>query len=163
MITLGLQMKAFFSYSDTIDQLTVSPWYSSLHNMGMAMNRETFRSIQNCSEVSLLFCCNSLISQIRNFVNTMTIIGIGHWWELILNVYHNVFMSSIRDHREYFILAIAVYIIVNVMPTRVFDEYKRYSKTIHIYYFLNNYMYVDIFICYSQSNLRRFCKCTLVN
>ncbi len=45
-------MKRFDRYAESIDQLSVQPWFSGSHNMAMAINWDTFLSIQNCSHVN---------------------------------------------------------------------------------------------------------------
>jgi hypothetical protein len=51
-MTLGIHMKRFDRYAESIDQLSVQPWFSGSHNMAMAINWDTFLSIQNCSHVN---------------------------------------------------------------------------------------------------------------
>ena len=54
MITLGFYLKQFGSYGANVDKLAVYPWFSSKHNMGMAINRNTWSMIKNCSQVGFL-------------------------------------------------------------------------------------------------------------
>lgn len=53
VITLGFYLKQYNNYEADIAKLGVHPWFSSKHNMGMAINRNTWRLIKNCSK---LFC-----------------------------------------------------------------------------------------------------------
>uniref|UniRef100_A0A914W1C0 Alpha-1,6-mannosyl-glycoprotein 2-beta-N-acetylglucosaminyltransferase n=1 Tax=Plectus sambesii TaxID=2011161 RepID=A0A914W1C0_9BILA len=53
MIALGFYLKQYGSYGSNIDKLAVYPWFSSRHNMGMALNRDTWTKFRNCSN---LFC-----------------------------------------------------------------------------------------------------------
>ncbi|GMT37891.1 hypothetical protein PFISCL1PPCAC_29188 [Pristionchus fissidentatus] len=53
LISLGFYLKSFASYGQNIDRLGVHPWFSSKHNMGMALQKNTWTKIKNCSE---LFC-----------------------------------------------------------------------------------------------------------
>jgi alpha-1,6-mannosyl-glycoprotein beta-1,2-N-acetylglucosaminyltransferase len=51
VITLGFYLKQFGSYGANVNKLSVYPWFSSKHNMGMAINRDTWLMIKNCSQV----------------------------------------------------------------------------------------------------------------
>ncbi|KAE9554601.1 hypothetical protein FO519_002161 [Halicephalobus sp. NKZ332] len=53
VITLGIYLKNYKSFEKDIDRLGVNSWFSSKHNMGMAINMETWEEIRNCSR---LFC-----------------------------------------------------------------------------------------------------------
>ncbi|GMR52390.1 hypothetical protein PMAYCL1PPCAC_22585, partial [Pristionchus mayeri] len=53
VISLGLHLKSYKNYGENIGQLGVRPWYTSKHNMGMALQSSTWAKIKSCSE---LFC-----------------------------------------------------------------------------------------------------------
>ncbi|VDN57790.1 unnamed protein product [Dracunculus medinensis] len=53
LISLGSHLKTFNNYENEVSKLGVHPWFSSKHNMGMAINSVTWQLIKNCS---LLFC-----------------------------------------------------------------------------------------------------------
>jgi alpha-1,6-mannosyl-glycoprotein beta-1,2-N-acetylglucosaminyltransferase len=53
VLCLGFYLKNYKTYRADIDRLGVHTWFSSKHNMGMAINRETWDLIRNCSH---LFC-----------------------------------------------------------------------------------------------------------
>ncbi|CAB3397926.1 unnamed protein product [Caenorhabditis bovis] len=49
IISLGYYLKSMNGYGDDINKLAVQPWYSSRHNMGMAIQRQTWNVIRDCS------------------------------------------------------------------------------------------------------------------
>jgi alpha-1,6-mannosyl-glycoprotein beta-1,2-N-acetylglucosaminyltransferase len=53
IISLGIYLKAYGTYRSNINHLAIHPFFSSKHNMGMALNRNTWAQIRNCSQ---LFC-----------------------------------------------------------------------------------------------------------
>ncbi|TMS36067.1 hypothetical protein L596_003329 [Steinernema carpocapsae] len=53
VLSLGFYLKNYKTYHSDIDKLGVHPWFSSKHNMGMAINLATWESIRNCSD---MFC-----------------------------------------------------------------------------------------------------------
>ncbi|PAV81013.1 hypothetical protein WR25_06934 [Diploscapter pachys] len=53
IISLGFYLKKTTKYGEDIAKLGAHPWYSSKHNMGMALQRDTWQMIKNCSE---MFC-----------------------------------------------------------------------------------------------------------
>lgn len=54
VITLGFYLKNYKSYQKDIDKLGVNSWFSSKHNMGMAINSDTWDEIRNCSRVGVI-------------------------------------------------------------------------------------------------------------
>uniref|UniRef100_A0A1I7WN49 Alpha-1,6-mannosyl-glycoprotein 2-beta-N-acetylglucosaminyltransferase n=1 Tax=Heterorhabditis bacteriophora TaxID=37862 RepID=A0A1I7WN49_HETBA len=52
IISLGFYLKTTTKYGIDIDKLGAHPWYSSKHNMGMALQRDSWQKIKNCSEIS---------------------------------------------------------------------------------------------------------------
>lgn len=50
IITLGAYLKTYDTYSDMTSQLAVQPWFSSRHNMGMSLNRDTWNKIRDCAK-----------------------------------------------------------------------------------------------------------------
>ncbi|KAK0396414.1 hypothetical protein QR680_001708 [Steinernema hermaphroditum] len=53
VLSLGFYLKNYKTYHADIDKLGVHPWFSSKHNMGMAINLDTWETIRNCSQ---MFC-----------------------------------------------------------------------------------------------------------
>ncbi|KAH7732322.1 UDP-GlcNAc:a-6-D-mannoside b1,2-N-acetylglucosaminyltransferase II [Aphelenchoides avenae] len=53
VLCLGFYLKNYKTYRNDIDKLGVHTWFSSKHNMGMAINSETWELIRKCSD---LFC-----------------------------------------------------------------------------------------------------------
>uniref|UniRef100_A0A914C8Q3 Alpha-1,6-mannosyl-glycoprotein 2-beta-N-acetylglucosaminyltransferase n=2 Tax=Acrobeloides nanus TaxID=290746 RepID=A0A914C8Q3_9BILA len=53
VLCLGTYLKNYKNFQNDIDRLGVHPWFSSKYNMGMAINRETWDLIRNCSN---FFC-----------------------------------------------------------------------------------------------------------
>ncbi|KAI6241481.1 Alpha-1,6-mannosyl-glycoprotein 2-beta-N-acetylglucosaminyltransferase [Aphelenchoides fujianensis] len=53
VLCLGFYLKSYKSYARDVNRLSVQSWFSSKHNMGMAINSETWNRIRNCTE---LFC-----------------------------------------------------------------------------------------------------------
>lgn len=53
IISLGFYLKSTNKYGQDIARLGVHPWYSSKHNMGMALQKSTWAKIKGCSE---MFC-----------------------------------------------------------------------------------------------------------
>ncbi|CAD6191991.1 unnamed protein product [Caenorhabditis auriculariae] len=53
IISLGFYLKSTNKFGNDIAKLGVHPWYSSKHNMGMALQQETWLKIKNCSN---MFC-----------------------------------------------------------------------------------------------------------
>lgn len=53
IISLGFYLKSTNKYGQDIAHLGVHPWYSSKHNMGMALQKSTWQKIKGCSE---MFC-----------------------------------------------------------------------------------------------------------
>uniref|UniRef100_A0A8R1DUJ0 Alpha-1,6-mannosyl-glycoprotein 2-beta-N-acetylglucosaminyltransferase n=1 Tax=Caenorhabditis japonica TaxID=281687 RepID=A0A8R1DUJ0_CAEJA len=53
IISLGFYLKSTKKYGLDIAHLGVHPWYSSKHNMGMALQKSTWAKIKSCSE---MFC-----------------------------------------------------------------------------------------------------------
>ena len=53
IISLGFYLKSTNKYGQDIAHLGVHPWYSSKHNMGMALQKATWKKIQGCSG---MFC-----------------------------------------------------------------------------------------------------------
>lgn len=51
VISLGFYLKSYAAYGANIARLAVYPWFSSRHNMGMALDRATWDRIRNCSKV----------------------------------------------------------------------------------------------------------------
>ncbi|KAM3726309.1 Alpha-1,6-mannosyl-glycoprotein 2-beta-N-acetylglucosaminyltransferase [Dirofilaria immitis] len=53
VISLGLYLKQYNNFKADLNRLGIYPWFSSKHNMGMAINTDTWKLIKNCTE---LFC-----------------------------------------------------------------------------------------------------------
>uniref|UniRef100_A0A915DWP9 Alpha-1,6-mannosyl-glycoprotein 2-beta-N-acetylglucosaminyltransferase n=1 Tax=Ditylenchus dipsaci TaxID=166011 RepID=A0A915DWP9_9BILA len=53
VICLGTYLKTYKNYKADLDKLSLQIWYSSKHNMGMAINAELWNQLRNCSE---MFC-----------------------------------------------------------------------------------------------------------
>uniref|UniRef100_A0AAF5PH13 Alpha-1,6-mannosyl-glycoprotein 2-beta-N-acetylglucosaminyltransferase n=1 Tax=Wuchereria bancrofti TaxID=6293 RepID=A0AAF5PH13_WUCBA len=53
VISLGLYLKQYNNFKTNLNRLGIHPWFSSKHNMGMAINADTWELIKNCTE---LFC-----------------------------------------------------------------------------------------------------------
>ncbi|VDO36306.1 unnamed protein product, partial [Brugia timori] len=53
VISLGLYLKQYNNFKTNLNRLGIHPWFSSKHNMGMAINVDTWELIKNCTE---LFC-----------------------------------------------------------------------------------------------------------
>uniref|UniRef100_A0AC35G6B3 Alpha-1,6-mannosyl-glycoprotein 2-beta-N-acetylglucosaminyltransferase n=1 Tax=Panagrolaimus sp. PS1159 TaxID=55785 RepID=A0AC35G6B3_9BILA len=53
LISLGLYLKNFNTYRTDINKLGIHTWFSSKHNMGMAMNAIVWNEIKSCAK---LFC-----------------------------------------------------------------------------------------------------------
>lgn len=50
IITLGAYLKSYNAYAETTSQLAIQPWFSSRHNMGMSLNRDTWNRIRDCAK-----------------------------------------------------------------------------------------------------------------
>lgn len=55
VISMGFYLKSYATYGANTEKLAVYPWFSSRHNMGMALDRATWDRIRNCSKVPLPF------------------------------------------------------------------------------------------------------------
>ncbi|KAI6177063.1 Alpha-1,6-mannosyl-glycoprotein 2-beta-N-acetylglucosaminyltransferase [Aphelenchoides bicaudatus] len=53
ILCLGIYLKNYRTYANDINKLSVQIWFSSKHNMGFALNLETWQKIRSCSD---LFC-----------------------------------------------------------------------------------------------------------
>uniref|UniRef100_A0A0R3RM30 Alpha-1,6-mannosyl-glycoprotein 2-beta-N-acetylglucosaminyltransferase n=1 Tax=Elaeophora elaphi TaxID=1147741 RepID=A0A0R3RM30_9BILA len=53
VISLGSYLKQYSNFKTDLNRLGIHPWFSSKHNMGMAINADTWELIKNCTE---LFC-----------------------------------------------------------------------------------------------------------
>ncbi|CAD5216921.1 unnamed protein product [Bursaphelenchus okinawaensis] len=53
VLCLGFYLKNYNRYNSDIDKLSVQKWFSSKHNMGMAINLRTWTKVRECSQ---FFC-----------------------------------------------------------------------------------------------------------
>ncbi|KAI1725537.1 n-acetylglucosaminyltransferase II (MGAT2) domain-containing protein [Ditylenchus destructor] len=53
VLCLGAYLKSYSAYREDIAKVSVQIWYSSKHNMGMAINGEMWKALRNCSQ---MFC-----------------------------------------------------------------------------------------------------------
>lgn len=53
VISLGIYLKKYISFESNLPKLGVYPWFSSKHNMGLAVNLAAWEQVKNCSK---LFC-----------------------------------------------------------------------------------------------------------
>ncbi|KAI6201300.1 Alpha-1,6-mannosyl-glycoprotein 2-beta-N-acetylglucosaminyltransferase [Aphelenchoides besseyi] len=53
VLCLGFYLKSYKAFPNDIHKLSIQAWFSSKHNMGMAINKATWSKIRNCST---LFC-----------------------------------------------------------------------------------------------------------
>ncbi|VDN32622.1 unnamed protein product [Gongylonema pulchrum] len=56
VISLGLYLKRYNNFAENLDRLGIHPWFSSKHNMGMAINSSTWALIKNCTKVLSTKC-----------------------------------------------------------------------------------------------------------
>ena len=85
VITLGFYLKNYKTYEKDIDKLGINSWFSSKHNMGMAINADTWDEIRNCSRVIILSFYFHILLICSFSVVTMITIGIGHCSRLVSN------------------------------------------------------------------------------
>lgn len=72
-------MKSYRGYANDIDKLSVQIWFSSKHNMGFALNLNTWDKIRNCSEVGVYFFGPFNYVLFRRSVISTTTTGIGRY------------------------------------------------------------------------------------
>uniref|UniRef100_A0A7E4V047 Alpha-1,6-mannosyl-glycoprotein 2-beta-N-acetylglucosaminyltransferase n=1 Tax=Panagrellus redivivus TaxID=6233 RepID=A0A7E4V047_PANRE len=53
VLCLGFYLKNYNSYATNTNKLAIHPWFSSKHNMAMAINGDTWEKIRNCAK---FFC-----------------------------------------------------------------------------------------------------------
>ncbi|KAL3073441.1 hypothetical protein niasHT_038582 [Heterodera trifolii] len=53
MLCLGTYPSTFANYAENINKLGVEVWFSSKNNLGLAVDRQLWRQIQNCAKLSI--------------------------------------------------------------------------------------------------------------
>uniref|UniRef100_A0A0N5AD62 Alpha-1,6-mannosyl-glycoprotein 2-beta-N-acetylglucosaminyltransferase n=1 Tax=Syphacia muris TaxID=451379 RepID=A0A0N5AD62_9BILA len=53
VISLGIYLKNYANFKNDLPKLGIYPWFSSKHNMGLAMNEAAWNQVKNCST---MFC-----------------------------------------------------------------------------------------------------------